>query len=222
MTRDPAVAYTAADGTGELRSPYWRSQFDNVQDAVTSFLLDYDDANQRASALDERILGQASSISPNYADLVSLAARQAMGGTELTIRGSGNQWNTSDVKMFMKDMGTSGRVSPVEGLYSSFPSFLYLNASYGGYLLEPILEYGNSSSWPNPYAPRDLGLNYPNATGNSATHSQGVEQSGNMLIMALAHAKASGDGSLLSRYYGLLKNWADYLVDNSSPLPEGQ
>ncbi len=35
MTRDPAVAYTAADGTGELRSPYWRSQFDNVQDAVS-------------------------------------------------------------------------------------------------------------------------------------------------------------------------------------------
>ncbi len=52
----------------------------------------------------------------NFDNLMVLALRQAMGGTELTIGNTSanipgdpnNQWNTSDVKMFMKDLGTSG------------------------------------------------------------------------------------------------------------------
>ena len=52
--------------------------------------------------------------------------------------------------------------------------------------------------------------------------------------MALAHARASGDGTLLERYvgrfsmmsgnaltssqYSLMKQWAEYLVNNTMPL----
>jgi hypothetical protein len=36
-----------------------------------------------------------------------------------------------------------------------------------------------------------------------------------MLIMVLAHARKSGDGTLLFNYYGLLRNWADYLVQST-------
>ena len=55
-----------------------------------------------------------------------------------------------------------------------------------------------------------------------------------MLIMALAHARATGNGTLLSEYvrdlahhslprlksaqYPLLHSWAEYLVENSVPL----
>jgi hypothetical protein len=51
----------------------------------------------------------------------------------------------------------NSRVSPVEVLYASFPSFLFLNASYGGWLLEPLLEFGGSPRWTYDYAPMDLG-----------------------------------------------------------------
>ena len=63
------------------------------------------------------------------------------------------------------------------------------------------------------------GTSYPNATGNTQPHDEGVErewlhcfsrdygfstfiskETGNMLIMTLAHARASGDGSLIARY----------------------
>jgi hypothetical protein len=61
------------------------------------------------------------------------------------------------------------------------------------------------------------GTGYPNVTISNSTHSQGVErwylshvscvsililykESGNMLIMTYAYARASGDGSLISRY----------------------
>lgn len=39
-----------------------------------------------------------------------------------------------------------------------------------------------------------------------------------MLIMALSHARKSGDGTLLFNYYELLQKWADYLVQ-STKLP---
>ncbi|EKM54239.1 uncharacterized protein PHACADRAFT_257947, partial [Phanerochaete carnosa HHB-10118-sp] len=221
MLRDPAIQAVTASGAPEMRSPYWRTQ-GVAQDIITSFLQDYSSAAERAEAFDTALAKNASSTSPHLVDLVSIAARQAMAGTELTVGGSAGSYNTSDVKMFMKDVGPNGRVNPVEVLYSAFPFFLSVNGSYGGWLLKPVLDYASSPVWTQPYSPRHIGLSYPNATGDPTTHDQGVEQSGNMLIMTLAHARATGDGSLISTYYRLLKRWADYLVNNTSPLPAGQ
>ena len=54
------------------------------------------------------ILNAAGNISDSLKDLVSLATRQVMGATELTIaNGTDSQWNKTDVKMFMKDIGDS-------------------------------------------------------------------------------------------------------------------
>ncbi|KAJ3539023.1 hypothetical protein NM688_g6428 [Phlebia brevispora] len=223
MVRDPAVLYTGFGAIDQYCRPYWSSQFETAVDAVTYFIQDFADASDRATALDQKMLNDAAAVSTHYADLVSLAARQAVGGTELTIGTSGASSinsNTSGVKMFMKDIvgETVGRVNAVEGLYAAFPFFLYLNATYGGYLLEPVLEYANTSSWTpaNLYAPRDIGADYPNAT-STQSHDEGVEQSSNMLVMSLAHARATGDGSLINGYYPLLKLWATYLVNNSLP-----
>ncbi|KIP05603.1 hypothetical protein PHLGIDRAFT_108072, partial [Phlebiopsis gigantea 11061_1 CR5-6] len=227
MLRDPVVQFSTSSGAIEQRNAYWRTEFPTDVDIVTTFLQDYPNAVQRAETLDAALERNASTVSSHYADLVALTARQTMGTTELTVGvASDGSFNLSDVKMFMKDLGGPGptgqRVNPVEVMYSSFPFFLSLNASYGGWLLSPVLEFASSNAWGNPYAPRDIGIAYPNATGNSASHSQGVEQSGNMLIMALAYARASGDGQLLNQHYPLLKRWADYLVNNTSPVPSGQ
>jgi hypothetical protein len=71
---------------------------------VTTALEDSNGAFSRAVELDASILHKAGSISTNYADIISLAARQAIAGTELTISPN----NASDIKMFMKDLGVSG------------------------------------------------------------------------------------------------------------------
>ena len=39
-----------------------------------------------------------------------------------------------------------------------------------------------------------------------------------MLVMALAHARKSGDGLLIHRYYSRLKTWGDHLVTNGLQL----
>jgi hypothetical protein len=216
--RDPAIIYKGASGQQE-RSSYFRSKYDSISDAIDDFLLDYDNAKQRADAWDKKIQTDAGNISNNYVDLVSLATRQTIAATEITIaKGSDGNWNQSDVKMFMREMGNGFRVSPVDTMYASWPAFLYLNSSLAGRLLDPLLEYQSTPDYANDFAAANLGTAYPNATGNPVVHSQSVEQSGNMIIMALSHARASGDGSLISTYYDLLKKWADYLVSHSLSL----
>ncbi|KZT10665.1 uncharacterized protein LAESUDRAFT_755360 [Laetiporus sulphureus 93-53] len=185
-----------------LRRPYYVTQYLNISDLVESFVLDFSDAQSRAESLDNELMQNASSISSQYSDLISLAARQAFGGIDITVSNeTDGNWNTSDVMIFMKNMGTDSRVNPVEILYASFPMFLYLNASFGKSLLAPLFEYQSGDLYTLPYAARDLGQNYPIASGdNTTSFDQGVEQSGNMLIMTLAHARASGDGSLIGQY----------------------
>ncbi|CAL1707175.1 unnamed protein product [Somion occarium] len=219
--RDPAISFTTSTGKVQQRSPLFASSYSDISSVVDAFVVDFADAKARADKLDIQILDAASDISPTYSSIISFATRQAIGGTELTIgMGSDNKWNMSDVKMFMKDMGMSGRVNPVENVYAAFPFFLYINSTYAGYLLAPLLEYQDSPQYSQPYAARDIGQNYPIATGSNIPHSQGYEQSSNMLIMALAHARASGDGSLISQHYGLLKDWADYLTSFNVTPPD--
>lgn len=79
-----------------------------VSAQIDEFILDFPNAVQRAQQLDSKILTAAQNISSDYADIVSLAARQVFAATELTISqssdGSGS-YNTSDVMMFMKNIG---------------------------------------------------------------------------------------------------------------------
>ena len=75
---------------------------------LDTIISDYPNALKKATDLDNKIFNAANVISQQYAILVSLAARQVMGSTELTISKDVNGgWNISDVKVFMKDIGTS-------------------------------------------------------------------------------------------------------------------
>ncbi len=69
---------------------------------------DFSDASQRAQKLDRKILEDAASVSDLLGDLVSLAIPQVYGSSQITvgIDDSGNL-DTSDVMMFIKDVGGS-------------------------------------------------------------------------------------------------------------------
>ena len=116
------------------------------------------------------------------------------------------------------------RVNPVEHIYAAFPMFLYLNASIAGALLQPLLEL-QASGTNQSSAAQDIGDVYPVVSRPDIVPQQAVEraclhlgpltdavshndvywifilsESGNMLIMELAHARMSGNGTLLSQY----------------------
>ena len=126
------------------------------------------------------ILHDGNQISSQYYDLLALSTRQAMGALDFTIlRDSSGNWNTSDVRAFLRGAGGIGsggyvihylsnafiqsilfRVNGVDVIYAATPIYLYLNPDILGYLLTPLLEYQESSFYQNPYAARDLGKGY--------------------------------------------------------------
>ncbi|KAI0645886.1 hypothetical protein C8Q79DRAFT_911239 [Trametes meyenii] len=226
--RNPTILYSPIPGSvARELSPYFITHYgSNMAQAVNDITEGFSAMLQRAIAFDEAIVGNASKISPEYADLVSLAARQTMASLDITVSTSnGGQPNSSDVRIFMKDNGATtptSRVNPVERIYAALPMMLYLNASLVGPILVPLLEAQDGSTIQQSYAAPDLGVAYPNATGARNDPNLGIEQSGNMLILLYAHARFTGDGSLISQYYNLAKRWADFLVNNTLIPGENQ
>ncbi|KAK7685160.1 hypothetical protein QCA50_011523 [Cerrena zonata] len=223
--RNPSILSTTTMSTGETqsqnRAPLFAASLSSISDVMDTFLSDFPNAKSRADDTDSLILNAAGNISEPYKDIVSLAARQTMASTELTIaNGTDGRWNMSDIKMFMKDVGDSSRVNPVEKIYASFPFFLFINSTYAGQLLSPLLELQDSSSNDQAFAARDLGLSYPQASETDMKHEQQVEHTSSMLIMTYAHARVSGDGTLISRHYSLLRKWAEYLIGLTMNPPD--
>ncbi|KAI0335017.1 DUF1793-domain-containing protein [Cubamyces sp. BRFM 1775] len=219
--RNPSILYTTPHGDIKQLSPYFVTYYGaDIGHAIDDLTTSFADIQKSAIAFDEAIIANASRVSSHYVDLLSLATRQTLGSLDITVStDSTGQPNASDVRIFMKDVGAATtstlRVTPVERFYASLPALLYVNASLVGPLLKPLLDAQDTLT-DMPYAASDLGVAYPNATGVNTGHSnEGVEQTGNMLIMLYAHARFSGDGSLLSSHYNLTKRWADYLVSQA-------
>ncbi|KLO07710.1 hypothetical protein SCHPADRAFT_836241 [Schizopora paradoxa] len=218
VTRDPSIQFATLSGIVQLRNSYYRMNFSTPHDMVSFFLNDFENALNASIQLDLQITNDAATISTEYVDLLSLVSRQAMSALEITVSkdASGN-FNASDVMIFLKDMGSvsEGGVNAVDVLYAAFPIYLYLNPDIGGHLLKPLLQSQDVPQYSQPFATQGLGTNYPNATISNLPHDSGIEQSGNMIIMLLAHLQSSGDSSLIRQHYSLIKKWADYLVQIS-------
>ncbi len=100
------------------------------------------------------------------------------------------------------DQGSPSSVNPVDVMYAAMPAYLYFNPNILGYLLRPLLEFQDSNQYQNPFAAPNLGENrkpaiyaqqitdlvsdhigtsFPNATGNTKAHNQGIERKSEIL-----------------------------------------
>ncbi|KLO08558.1 hypothetical protein SCHPADRAFT_604791 [Schizopora paradoxa] len=221
VTRDPSIQFSTPLTQKQMRSSFYRSNLSTPDDVASFFLADFNNSLVDSESFDTSLLAAAQNISMAYGDLLALTVRQAMSALEITgSKNSDGSFNTSDVMIFMKDMGGvgTGGVNAVDVLFAAFPMYLYLNPALGGCLLRPLLEGQDNDAYDIPFAAQDLGTQFPTATLSNVQHDFGIEQSANMIIMSLAHAMYSGDDSLLDQHYGLLKNWTDYLVNNTMDL----
>ncbi len=75
---------------------------------ISAFLSDFSGALGRSLTFDNNVLSAASAISPEYTGILSLVTRQIFASMDITIpSASPGQFNNSDVKIFMKDIGRS-------------------------------------------------------------------------------------------------------------------
>ncbi|QRW18759.1 glutaminase GtaA [Rhizoctonia solani] len=168
--RDPLVQYIIAGNQQQERHPYWLSKYANANDALSAFLSDseYQHSLTAASALDTKIFNDATPIHADYTSIVQLSTRQAFAAVEITLsKTSSGSYNTSDVKIFMKEISSNGNMNTVDVIFPAWPAYLYLNPDFGRRLLEPLFQYQQTGQYPNKWSIHDLGAHYPNATGHN-------------------------------------------------------
>ncbi|KLO08575.1 DUF1793-domain-containing protein [Schizopora paradoxa] len=216
VVRDPTIKYTDLSGNVQLRHPYFKANFSSPNDLLKFVVDDFNRSLASAQTFDNDLIADATNISSLYADLLSATTRQSLSGLDVTIsQAADGSFNTSDVQIYVKDMGGVGSGGFVIVLYSSLPMYLYLAPELLAHLLYPLLNAQDDPQYTQPYAAQHLGVAYPNATAQNAMHNYGVEETANMLIITLAHAQATKDYSLISNFYNLLSGWTTYLINNS-------
>ncbi|TFK82313.1 DUF1793-domain-containing protein [Polyporus arcularius HHB13444] len=216
--RDPVLQYVIVNNAVQTRSSYFWTRYASIGDAISTFLKDYSNALVRANAFDAQVEADAKKVSDDYASIVALSIRQGFGATEITVSKNGDgSFDTSNALTFMKEISSSGNVNTVDVIFPAWPLFLYTSPEIGKQLLLPLLEYQMSGQYPNKWCTHDMGSHYPNATGHNDGKDEPmpVEESGNMIIMALSYTQKTNDLSLIKTYFELLDQWTQFLISDS-------
>lgn len=177
--------FASAVGLTRMR-PLWLHWFQTESELLHFHYDDFANAVTLAANYSDQLrIDAASSGGDEYADIVALSARQAMGATSFS-------GTPDDPKLFLKEISSNGNSQTVDVIFPSFPFFLYTQPRWAAYLLEPLLEHQMAHLYPNNYSMHDLGAHFPNLTGHADGKDEymPVEECGDMLIMGLSLVNA--------------------------------
>ncbi len=210
VSRMTMIAYDeiyALDYFGDYQRPYWRHIFRTpVQ------MLDWAQAHYTAMValsrhFDKAVMRCANRIGGHrYATIAALAYRQALGAMEITADENGLPL------VYTKEETSNGDTDTVDVVFPASPLLLTFCPQLEAASLVPVLNSAETPRWRFPWAPHDLGV-YPVCTGWYANGGENmpVEESGNMIIMVAAIARAEGNARFATRYWPLLTRWVKYL-----------
>ncbi|KAL9055731.1 MAG: hypothetical protein Q9162_003367 [Coniocarpon cinnabarinum] len=225
LAQEQAVQFDGAQGNQTVNS-LWTETYANDTDAygqaanldqLQFYFNDYPTAVSASDALDAQVASDSTANGgSNYTLLTTLAVRQAFGALEYT--------NTSESPLiFLKEISSDGNVNTVDVIFPFHPISIYLNPDILKNLLDPLFINQENFHWPFQYSIHDIGSRFPNATGHDdgMAEMQPLEECGNMIIMTLAYAQRANDTAYLQQHYDILRQWNDYLV-NDSLIPQNQ
>ncbi len=205
---------------GENIDAYWKKNGDDFVDMLYKAVKEYDEIMRRVEEFEDDLLKKASKVSKKYADIVSLAYRQAIAGHKLT-------YHNGEVQFLSKENYSNGCIGTVDVTYPSIPLFLIYEPELVEGMLNPVFDMIDKGQWFYEFAPHDVGQ-YPIANGqlygysmhhlinlkrkDSITSQMPVEECGNMLLCVAAACFAKKDMAYFIKHEKILKQWADYLV----------
>ena len=225
VTRHLLVSYTEGYAIQYLQRnlrEYWQRNGMTVEAMLDAAEQQYPMLEDRGKAFDEELTRDMTKVGgQHYAAIATLAYRQTLAAHGLVADVNG------DPMLFPKENFSNGCIATVDVLYPSSPFFLFFQPKLLEAQLLPVLEYSALARWKFPFSPHDLGQ-YPLANGQvygggekTEEDQMPVEESGNMLIMVDALARAEHSPQLAERYWPQLTKWAEYLKEKGLD-PENQ
>ena len=202
--------------------PYWRRNGMDGAGLLAVAERDYARLSARCEAFDRELTDDLTRVGgADYAAIASLAYRQSLAAQKVVADAKGQPL------MFSKGNFSNGCIATVDILYPESPELLLFSPTLMKATLVPVLEYASSSRWKWPFAPHDLGQ-YPKANGQvygggerTENDQMPVEETGNLILVLAALAKAEGNANFSATYWPQLSKWAAYLADKGFD-PESQ
>lgn len=168
---------------------------------------DYEKMMQRCAEFDDDLWRRTNQAGgEKYAHLCVLAYRQSIAAHTLV------ESPKEEVLWMSKENNSGGFINTVDVTYPSTPLYLLYNPTLVQGMLTGIFYFSESGKYPYRWAAHDLGT-YPLANGQTYGEPMPVEESGNMLIMTAAIARAEGNASYAAEHWEVLTKWVDYLVE---------
>ena len=200
----------------EHRMAYWKHDGKvTIFDAFEKAEQNYQSIMERCRNFDAMIMKDAEKAGgKKYAEICAASYRQVITAHKLFTDKEGN------LMFFSKENNSNGCINTVDLTYPSAPLFLIYNPELQKAMMTSIFEYSASGRWNKPFAAHDLGT-YPIANGQVYGGDMPIEESGNMVILAAAIAKAEGNANYAKKYWDLLTIWTNYLVEYGQD-PENQ
>ncbi len=210
VSRHVMVAYDevyAIDYFGEAQRPYWRHIFKTPSRMFQWAGSHYRSLMRKSAAFDSEVIADARRIGHyQYATIVSMAYRQALAAMGMSADANGMPM------VYTKEETSNGDIATVDVFFPASPLLLTFCPQLEAASMVPVLNSANTPRWKFAWSPHDLGT-YPICTGhyNTGGENMMVEESGNMIILAAAIAKAEGNASFATKYWPILTKWVQYL-----------